>query len=275
MKHDMWPKKATTWITRQTLYISVPFTWLLPEVKKLVTTPSLFWSKAIVGGPATKLMPEYLAGIPGVTIGGSMAGVLQKVNPNASRTTLGCIRKCKFCGVCKIEPEYVELDDWPDRPILCDNNILAASQSHFDKVCDRLEKHGWCDFNQGLDARLMTPYHAERLKRIGESTIRFSLDNPGMKNSWERAYKILRDAGFPKRLIRSYVLIGFHDNPDTAWDQCKWIESFKVKALPMWYHRLDALVSNQVTEEQTKNGWTDLARRQIMQWFYWHKRAKK
>jgi hypothetical protein len=269
----MWPKYITQWIVNSTLYISVPFTWLLPLTRHIANTPSFLWSTVIVGGPATKLMPGYFDGLSNVHIGDRMPGVLQRVNPNATRTTEGCIRKCGFCGVSKIEPAYLELEDWPDLPILCDNNILAASEKHFDKVCDRLEKHGHCDFNQGIDARLLTDYHAERLRRIGESTIRLSLDNPAMRDPFENAYIVLRRAKFPKRLIRSYVLCGFNDTPELAWEQCEFVESHGVKALPMWFHPLDAMKQNQVSEEQGKNGWTDYERRRIMQWFYWHKEA--
>ena len=53
----------------------------------------------MVGGPAVELMPDYLAGLEHITIGRHMPGVLQRVNPLATRTTEGCTRSCGFCGV--------------------------------------------------------------------------------------------------------------------------------------------------------------------------------
>ena len=165
-----WPKAPYRWQEGETLYISVPFTWNLPAVRNELQQGSWFWKRAQVGGPAVDLMPDYLADIPNVTVGGSMENVLQRINPDATRTTLGCIRKCAFCGIGtgKIEPGgFRELEDWPDGPIVCDNNLLAASDAHIEKVCFRLKQYGWADFNQGLDVRLMTPERAKLLASIG------------------------------------------------------------------------------------------------------------
>jgi hypothetical protein len=261
------------WIENRVLYMSIPFTWLLSEARTYLSQMSHEWDSAIVGGPAIFLMPGFFNSIPNVAEGYSLKGVLQKVNPGVSRTTIGCIRNCGFCGVSKIEPNFEELAIWPDRPILCDNNILAASDHHFDLVCDKLEKWGWCDFNQGIDARLLTPYHAERLHRIGKPVVRLALDNTKMKETWAEAFELLHGSGIAKRLIRSYCLVGYKDDPETAWENCRFVESFKVMALPMWYHELTATELNSVTAEQEKSGWTDYERRKIMQWFYKHKKA--
>ena len=140
---------------------------------------------------------------------------------------------------------------------------------------ERAKWWGWADFNQGLDARLLTEYHAARLKEIGRPMIRLAMDHSGMRDEWENAYALLRAAGIPKSLIRSYALVGFHTDPGEAWERCRWVESHGVKVLPMWYHALDCLVENSVTEEQGKWGWNDYERRRIMQWFYQHKEAVK
>jgi hypothetical protein len=269
----MWPKQITKWIDSRVLYMSIPFTWLLSEAKGYALQTSYEWDTVVVGGPAVMLIPGFFRELSYVTEGKSMPGILQRVNPEATRTTIGCIRNCQFCGVKKIEPVFEELANWPDRPVLCDNNILAASDNHFDLVCDRLEKWGWCDFNQGIDARFLTPYHAERFKRIGKPILRLALDNLAMRTEWEEAFVTLRNAGIAKKLIRSYCLVGFNDNPDMAWDTCKYVESFGVTALPMWFHELNALEANIVTEKQKASGWNDYERRRIMQWFYQHKKA--
>lgn len=270
-----WPKKEITWLENRVLYVSIPFTWRIDSVRDYIKDKSLWWDSVAVGGPAVFLVPGAFSDLSHVSEGHSLPGVLQRANPQATRTTTGCPNGCAYCGVSKIEPVFSELSDWPDLPVLCDNNILAASQSHFDRVCDRLERHGWCDFNQGLDVRLLTSYHAERFKRIGNPVIRLALDSPGMRSDWEAAFCVLRNAGIPKRLIRSYCLVGYADNPDTAWESCKFVENFGVKALPMWYHALDIRRPNTVTEAQKVLGWNDYERRRIMQWFYKHRDVAK
>jgi hypothetical protein len=271
-----WPKKEVYWISAEgVLHVSVPFTWCLPRVRDRLMQRSFEWSLAKVGGPAVDLMPDYLAGIDGVELGGQLDGVLQRVNPLATRTTLGCPARCAFCGVGVRRIEggtFVELADWPDLPVLCDNNLLAASQVHLDRVFDRLEKHTGVDFNQGIDMRRLEEYHAERMARL-DAIIRLALDHAGdgPQGVWGRAYERLRKAGVTKARIRSYVLIGFDSGPDECWERCRWVESHGIKALPMWFHPLDALDYNGVTAQQEAFGWTHHERRRIMSFFYLHK----
>ena len=273
----MWPKRPVYWTENKTLYISVPFTWNLPEVRSKILQKSFFYNKVIVGGPAIQLLPNYLADIEYVEIRDYYPNVLQKINPLATRTTLGCVRKCKFCGIGqgKIEGEgFKELSDWPDLPIICDNNLLACSQVHFDKVMDRLEKWDVVDFNQGLDARLLTDYHAERLARLKKAIIRLALDSMRYAEKWESALEKLLKAGIPKSRIRTYALIAFDSDPTEAWNRCEWIEQHGVMALPMWFHELDALEWNAVTEKQRELGWNEKERTKIMGWYYKHRGQK-
>lgn len=167
----------------------------------------------------------------------------------------------------------MELEDWPDRPILCDNNLLASSMRHFHRVMDRLDNHTNSDANQGLDARLLNNEHAERMGRNKGFVARLALDSDSLRDQWQDAYDLLRKHGTAKRRIRTYALIGWHDTPDEAWSRCRWIESHKVKVLPMWHHALDQLECNTVRDDQTVNGWNDYERRRIMQWFYKHRKA--
>ena len=252
--------------------MSIPFTWNLPDVASRLRQRSMFVDRWVVGGPAVKLMPEYLASIPCVTIGDQMPGVLQRVQPMATRTTVGCIRRCQFCGVKQIEPKFAELEDWPDLPVFCDNNVLAASDEHFAKVLDRVRHWKWCDFNQGLDARLLTDFHAKLLASVSGSIVRFALDNDSDREPWTHAVDRVRTAGVAKSRIRSYVLCGFSGDPDSDRERCEFVESFGLKALPMWYHRLDALTYNSVTDDQKAMGWTRKKQLKLFGWYYQHRK---
>ena len=275
--NQTWPKGPTQWIDSRTLYISIPFTWNLPSVKSQISQSSFFWDKVVVGGPAVALIPDFFNDLEFVSVGSQgLPDVLQRINPLATKTTIGCPRRCAFCAVPYTEPAFQELDDWPDLPILIDNNLLASSQKHFDKVIDRLVKLGWADFNQGLDARLLTWYHAKRLSEIKKPLVRLALDSCSMRQreAWTVALKMLLSAGIAKTNIRSYALIGFDSGPFEAWDRCQWIEGHGVKVLPMWFHPLDAMDHNRVTEDQEVLGWTDLERKRIMQWYFQHNEKK-
>lgn len=130
----------------------------------------------------------------------------------------GCIRNCPWCVVPRKEGALRQYDDIEriaqDRKhiVLMDNNFLA---NDFEFVKEQLEKSVRMglsiDFNQGLDARLITPENAELLAKCKWRTahsggyIRFSCDTAGMIEPLRNAVKTLRQVGY-KGEIFIYVL---------------------------------------------------------------------
>ncbi len=271
-----WPRGITQWVEGDVGYMSIPFTWNLPEAVGILRQQRMGIRRWEVGGPAIMLMPGYLPEIPNVELKAYRRGVLQRVNPEATRTTTGCPNRCDFCGIGRrlIEGEFSELREWPDNPVICDNNLLAASDRHIVKVCERLASWGWCDFNQGLDARFLTAFHAKCIAWVGKPLCRLALDSVDGMPAWLRAYGRLRDAGIAKHRIRTYVLIGYDSGPKVAWDQCEFIDRMHLMALPMWFHELDVLEHNSVTDDQRVLGWDEAEQKRIMQWYYKHRGSK-
>lgn len=274
MKHE-WTKGPKKWTEGTTLFVSVPFTWNLPEVMREARQPDMFRKRVVIGGPAVRLakvnLPELLADLPEwVTTGDQCEGALQRMNPFATRTTIGCVRRCSFCAVPITEGDFLELEDWPDRPIICDNNLLAASVEHFDRVCERLERHAWCDFNQGLDARLMNEHHAERIGRLRGAQVRLALDHSKTTDQWQCAYERLLRHGVPKSRITTYVLCGFGSDPADAWKRCEYVGG-KPYARPQWFHPLNATKYNAVLPCHRECGWDDAEKNRIMGYYYQHR----
>lgn len=99
--------------------------------------------------------------------------------------TRGCIRRCKWCVVPRKEGHIREVCDIEKiavrkRVVLMDNNFLAADE---DFVRDQLDKAKrlkvQIDFNQALDARLVTAKNAGWLSKcVWNPYIRFSCDTP-------------------------------------------------------------------------------------------------
>jgi len=273
-----WPKGPTAWIDDRRLFVSVPFTWNLNDVRTEVSQQSFLWDHATVGGPAVKLSRDFEKPFrwpDDVAVDyGDMAGVLERVNPWAMRTSVGCPNSCGFCGVPRIEPIFRELDIHKVTPIVCDNNFLACSKKHRRYIYKNL--HAICDngvqvdFNQGLDARRMSKWDADWLCEVG-AKCRLAYDYPAEGDAVREAFGILRSAGITKKQIFVYALIGWGDRPEEAWKRCREIETWGVYTCPMWFHELDAMKWNAVTEKQDALGWTDQKRLDIMGWFWQHR----
>ncbi len=242
-----WRKGIAAWRMGKALYLSVPFTWLLPEARRLAREHH---GPVYAGGPAVDLMPGYLSAS---AIIGEPCPVppLAMHNPLATFTTRGCPNRCPFCAVPRIEGPFRELADWPVRPIVCDNNLLASSRRHFDTVIDRLKALPWVDFNQGLDARLFTPHHARRIAELKAAKVRFAFDSVASESAVADAVALARRHGL--RDLGVYVLIGYADTPDDARYRLEAVRSWGIRPNPMRYQPLDALQR----DAYVAPGWTE------------------
>jgi len=246
------------WTEGTTAYLSIVFSWQLQNAysRAIWYRQSGYHVKA--GGPAVALNPSILQDV--AEIGGSVPALVHH-NPDATFTSRGCIRHCPFCAVPKIEGDLVELRDWEPKPIICDNNLLACSRAHFDRVIDRLKPLRGVDFNQGLDARLLTAYQASRLTELRTVCIRLAWDNSAFESDFQRAFALLTGAGIKPDHIRVYVLLGFNDTPEDALYRLTTIRKLGAWPNPMRYQPLDAKRRNEyVGENWTKTELKDYSR---------------
>jgi len=235
-----WLKDIAQWRIKDTIYLSVVFSWDLDKALRIQEQLKL---KVVVGGPAAKL-----AGIqPDDPLPFSP---LQFHNPLATFTTRGCPNACKFCAVPKIEGGLKELPTWEIKPVICDNNLLAASQKHFDRVIDSLKPLPYVDFNQGVDAYLFTDHHARRMAELKAVCVRFAFDSVNDETAVMDAIARARAHGLKD--IGVYVLFGFKDTPEDARYRLERIRSLGVRPNPMRYQPLSCAVKNSFVEE----GWT-------------------
>lgn len=262
--NDDWPKRIVEWKNGHTAYLSVVFSWQLPQAYQRSVWLKAEGYRVRAGGPAVAVQPDYLADV--AEIGGEV-DALARHNPNATRTSTGCIRACSFCLVSKIEGYLVELSEWEPRPIVCDNNLLACSRIHYDHVIDRLKPIRGIDFNQGLDARLMMKHHAGRLAELDLKCVRLAWDSVKNENEFMRAFELLREAGIAKSLIRVYVLIGFKDTPEDALYRLQSVFDLGLMPNPMRYQPLKAMVKNSFVGP----GWTDRELKRYVR--YWSNTA--
>lgn len=180
------------------VHISVTFTWDIPRAEYLAKA----WrtvANVRVGGAAYNE--------PG---GDFVPGMYMK--RGYVITSRGCPNRCPFCSVPKREGyrlrELPVTDGW----IVTDDNLLACSTTHIDAVFEMLRRQPHRpQFTGGLEAKLLTPGMAARLKELNPKTMFFAYDTPDDYEPLVEAGKYLRNAGFKKtnHQARCYVLIGY------------------------------------------------------------------
>lgn len=129
--------------------------------------------------------------------------------------TRGCPNKCKWCVVPRKEGPvrpYMDVDDVAtdgrNKLVLMDNNILACEYGlqQIAKIADRGYR---VDFNQALDARLVTEDVAKLLARVRWlNQIRFGCDTPKQIQECETAMRMIDHyRGKPASYLQ-YTMIG-------------------------------------------------------------------
>ncbi len=164
--------------------------------------------------------------------------------------TRGCIRKCKFCAVPIIEPHFLNgisiakqvkaiQGNFGEKRhlLLLDNNILASEE--FPKIIDEIKSVGfkkgvkyitetsgkkiyldrYVDFNQGIDARLLTKEKMKLLSEIPIKPLRIAFDNIKYKNIYMEKVKLAAEFGI--NTLSNYILFNFDDTPKEFYERLK------------------------------------------------------
>lgn len=132
--------------------------------------------------------------------------------------TRGCPNRCKWCIVPKKEgavTPYMDIEDVAQdrkRVILLDNNILASNYglNQIEKIV-KLGLH--VDFNQALDARLITDEVAKLLARVKwMKYVRFGCDTRGQIIAVEHAASLMDKHGYKGQFFLYCILMDFKES---------------------------------------------------------------
>lgn len=170
-------------------------------------------------------------------------------NAYITSTTKGCIRKCSFCAVKTLEPNYcgyidikeqirmIDEEYGPKRNLmLMDNNILASQElvkiiddlillgfgkgnTSFTKNIGKriLHQSRFIDFNQGTDARLLTEEIMQQIARLEVKPLRIAFDHADEENVRIYIEKQRLAARYNIKTLSNYILFNFEDTPEDLY----------------------------------------------------------
>ena len=179
-----------------------------PDAEFQIGGPGLGVESALLPDEVEHVMPDY-----------SLYGIDYSVGFSSR----GCIRKCSFCQVHKVEGafrEHAPIEEFlhPDhrKLLLFDNNLLA-SELWYEKLDYINEREIKVSFTQGLDARLIDEEKAKVLERTESSNTHFTYKTYYF--AWDfihdekeilRGLRMVIDAGVVASRIIVYMLVGYN-----------------------------------------------------------------
>lgn len=142
--------------------------------------------------------------------------------------TRGCPNKCSWCVVPKKEgaiKPYMDIDEIAiegrRKIVLMDNNILAAGDYAIAQLEKIRDKGYIIDFNQAMDARLVTDDIAKLLASIKwmySNRIRFGCDTHAQIEDCKRAIEMIKSHGFKGQFFL-YTMIGGRNDFHECYDR--------------------------------------------------------
>lgn len=197
----------------------------------------------------------------------------------------GCIRKCTFCGVPKLEGDQRDTESLsaivrgvdelygPKKDlVLMDNNVVASPR--FRELMAEIRDLGFVpgaklttgrvpvqrrvDFNQGVDARILckSPMYLRELATICIRPLRIAFDHLGLRGPYEQAIRYAHEFGLAE--LSNYMLYNFHDSPADLFERMrlnvKLNEELNVRiwSFPMRYQPTDLPDRSHIGERWTR-----------------------
>lgn len=202
-----WSGGFAEWIDGDTAYLSVAFSWRLPDAYQRAVWYRAQGYRVLAGGPGLFARRSYLAEV--AESGGEVVDALVHHNPNATIASRGCPVGCYFCIVPKMEGlNFTLLPDFTPRPILCDNNLSALPVDYQDHIIRRYRETDTplLDANSGFEPLTFDDGTYRRWKPILRGPWRFAFDTTSEKPQVRRMMEILISE--PPKRKQVYVLIG-------------------------------------------------------------------
>ena len=200
----------------------------------------------------------------------------------------GCVRKCHFCGVPKLEGEQrdsqsitglikaIDARHGVKRDLmLMDNNVVASP--NYRNIIAEIRDIGFekgatlrrpgkpavqrrVDFNQGVDARILCKdkMYLQEMSTIAIRPLRIAFDHLGVRKAYETAIHMAHEVGLHD--LSNYMLYNFKDTPSDLYERMRLNidlnESLNIRifSFPMRYQPTDLPDRSHVGEHWTGYG---------------------
>lgn len=258
-----WPNGLAEWVEGDTAYLSVAFTWRLPDAYSRACWYRSAGYKVRAGGPGIFTRKTWLAEV--AEIGGDYPDAIARHNPMATFASRGCPVGCWFCIVPKMEGrDFTLLPDFPVRPVLCDNNLSALPADYQDHIVARYRAANvpLLDANSGFEPRTFDEDVFARWQPINRGPWRFAYDDAADGPHVERVMRMLRDVSPRRKQV--YTMIGNEPFAE-CMHRIRQVISWGGEPYAQPYMKLNALIK----KPNVRHDWTPVLLDRVKRWVNW------
>lgn len=241
-------------------------------------------ARIVVGGIYASLMPDHCkeyTGCDDVFVGVHEGAEslppaydLVDVNYQIIHSSRGCTRKCRFCGVWKIEEKFepkksILQEICRPKLVFYDNNMLA--NPHIKDILSEIVEYRLngkrlvCESQSGFDGRKMTGKIARLLKQARFVNPRIAWDNEySDRDRISRQVNMLADAGYPRKDIYVFVLYNWNHDFETVekkriqcWEWGVQISDCRFRPLDQTFDHYNPRRKQTSEDYYIHNRWTD------------------
>lgn len=256
-----WVRGVAHWRDGRTAFISIAFTWRLPEARRIAEYYRAIGCTTIrAGGPGTFTQKKYVADF--AEIGGTIPDAIARHNPMATRASYGCPVGCWFCIVPKMDGKtFTFLPDFPVRPVLCDDNLSALPPDYQQYIVDRYLKAGvpLLDANSGFEPATFDDEVFARWSPVLKGPWRFGYDEATEGEAVARAFRILKDVSPRRKQV--YTMIG-HEPFEVCMDRIQKVIASGGEPYAQPFIKLNSLTK----EPAVRHDWTRETLRHMQRW---------
>ena len=156
---------------------------------------------------------------------------------------------------------FTFVDDFPVRPVLCDDNLSALPADYQRHIVDRYVKAAvpLLDANSGFEPATFDDEVFARWRPIMRGPWRFGFDEATEGEAVARAFRILKDVSPRKKQV--YTMIG-HEPFDVCMDRIQRVIASGGEPYAQPFIKLNALKK----EPHPRHDWTPQRLRQVQRW---------
>lgn len=246
--------------------LSVIFSWDVPYAINQARIALNLGKKVMIGGGGTYQLRHWIKKETGLDAYYQAHDLLESIPGKFKMVyfTRGCVRKCFFCIVPKIEGNDVSINPVSiPAPVLLDNNLSELPRDFQEQIVEKYLSAGLrtVDANSGFEPNGITPECVQLFNQLPLRWWRIGFDEMKEEKEFEEAVRIIK--AFSKRTIRVYTMIG-QESIEECRHRVEKVIAMGCEPVPQAYIQLNAKEKKPIV----MHDWTEQKLSDFQRFFY-------